>query len=85
MNVKTKPHFTAAVREVKHLEVAFTSDRGQKMEIDTLIDKALVMREQCRSMITKWVLSNNANLSFIHSFSYPLFLSAELGMLQQKT
>jgi len=60
--------YTAAGEAVQVPGVAFTSNGRLNEEIDTRIgEENAVMREICRSVVTKLELSNTAGLSFFKS------------------
>ena len=69
MRAAIKRQYTTACREeFKYLKVVFTSDGRKIKEINTRIGKAnIVLRELCRSAVTKRHLWNTATLSVFES------------------
>jgi len=60
-------------RVTLYLVVVITSDGRRNKEIDTRIGKAnVVLRELCRSVVTKWDLSNTANLAVFKMSFVPI-------------
>jgi len=63
----------AAKFKYDYLVVPFKTDRRRNKEIWTRIGKAkAVLRELCRSMVTKWELWNNSKLSVFKSVFVPI-------------
>ena len=77
--------YTAAGEEVQVPGVAFTSNGRLNEEIDTRIgEENAVMREICRSVVTKLELSNTAKLSVFKSVIFPYFTYGHESWVMKK-